>query len=352
MATKREGRTTVYNAIVTPEELERVNPQNIALEEDFLAYLEAVDRSPGTIRQYKYNLHIFWIWNLELNANKYFVELTKREVAKFQSYAISAWGWSPKRIRTVKATLSSLSNYIENMLDDEYPDYRPIINKIESPPDEKVRTKVVLTKDELDDVLDKLVERKKYEAACFLSLGMNSGRRKSELLRFKVSYFDEKNLICGGSLYKTPEQIETKGRGKRGKLLYVYTLAKQFKPYFDLWMRQREAFGVKSDYLFPRYSANSNRWFNQPAPVSQADSWGNLIERLLGRPFYIHALRNYFTTELYNSGIPEGVIKDIIGWENVDMVNLYLNVDVSDELEKYFGEDGIKHVEKKGFGDM
>ena len=41
-----------------------------------------------------------------------------KEFAKFQSHTINEWGWSPKRVRTVKATISSLSNFIENILDD------------------------------------------------------------------------------------------------------------------------------------------------------------------------------------------------------------------------------------------
>ena len=43
------------------------------------------------------------------------------------------------------------------------------------------------------------------------------------LTRFKASYFDKENLICDGALYKTPEKMQTKGRGQRGKLLDVYT---------------------------------------------------------------------------------------------------------------------------------
>lgn len=53
-------------------------------------------------------------------------------------------GNSPARVRRVKAALSSLSNYIENILDDEYEDFRPIIRKIENPQNTPVREKMRL----------------------------------------------------------------------------------------------------------------------------------------------------------------------------------------------------------------
>ena len=144
-----DGRSTVYNNITDSDKLKQVNPENLQLEEDFLEYLESVDRSKGTIKQYKANLHIFWCWNLEFNKNKFFVDLTKRELVKFQNHALNIWQWSPRRIRVVKATISSLSNFIESILDDEFEDYRPIVRKIESPSNEAVREKSVFTKEEL-----------------------------------------------------------------------------------------------------------------------------------------------------------------------------------------------------------
>lgn len=346
MGNVREGRTTVYNEITSPEKMKKVNQQNIDLENDFLDYLGSIDRSKGTIKQYKANLHVFWCWNLEMNSNKFFVDLTKREVAKFQSYAINAWGWSPKRIRTVKATLSSLSNYIENMLDDEFPDYRPIINKIESPANETVRTKSIFTKEELQHLLDVLVEKEHYMQACFVSLAMNSGKRKAELLRFKVSYFDESNLICGGALYKTPEKMVTKGRGQRGKLLDVYILAKPFQPYLDMWMKQREELGIDSIWLFPKRV--DGKWVDEQMEISQADSWAKTFSRILGKPWYAHSMRHWYTSYLLDQNLPESIVQSIQGWEpGGGMVNLYDDRPKDAQFEKYFGAEGIKQVEKQ-----
>ncbi len=350
MGKQKEGRTTVYNNITSDEKLQQVNPDNIQLENDFLEYLASIDRSKGTIKQYKANLHVFWCWNLEFNKNKFFVDLTKREISKFQSHAITVWGWSPKRIRTVKATISSLSNYIENILDDEFEDYKPIVRKIESPADVAVRTKTVFTADELQELLDKLVESGNYMKACALALAMNNGRRKAELPRFKVSYFDEKNLICEGSLYKSPEKIMTKGRGSRGKMLDVYTLAKSFQPYLDLWLEERKRLKIKSDWLFPKFK--DGKWIDEQIDVILLDSWGNTFSKMLNKPFYWHSLRHYFTTKLSEANLPESVIQEIVGWESSDMVRLYNDQTAESQFDKYFGAEGIKSVKQSSLVEL
>lgn len=350
MGKQKDGRTTVYNNITSPEKLKQVNPDNIGLEEDFLEYLTSIDKSKGTIKQYKANLHVFWCWNLEFNKNKFFVDLTKREISKFQSHAMSVWGWSPKRLRTVKATISSLSNYIENILDDEFEGYKPIVRKIESPADVAVRTKTIFTEQELQELLDRLVESESYMKACALALAMNNGRRKAELTRFKASYFESKNLICEGALYETPEQMVTKGKGTRGKLLDVYTLAKPFQPYLDLWMEERKKLKIKSDWLFPKF--NDGKWIDEHIDTVTLDSWGNTFSRMLDKPFYWHSLRHYFTTKLSEANLPESVIQDIIGWESSDMVRLYNDQSKEAQFDKYFGADGIKNVKQSSLVEL
>jgi len=336
------GRSTVYNSITTPEKLSEVNEDNIQLENDFLEYLASTDKSKETIKQYRSNLHIFWCWNLENNKNKFFVDLTKRELTKFQNHALNGWGWSPRRIRTVKATLSSLSNYIENILDDEYEGYKSIIGKIESPIDRAVREKTVFQESDLMPLLDYLVENKQYMKACALSLAMNGGRRKAELPRFKVGYFRPEFTICNGALYKTPEKVQTKGRGFEGKPLELYTIVSPFQPYLDLWMEERQRLGINSQWLFPK--KKDGKWVDEPIQTTTLDSWARSFSIFLGKPFYWHSLRHYFTTKLVSYDIPSAVIQDIVGWESADMVNRYDDTEKDERFEKYFGADGINKV--------
>ena len=79
-----------------------------------------------------------------------------------QNWLINENGNSAARVRRIKAALSSLSNYIENILDDEYEDFHPIIRKIENPVNTPVREKSVFTTQEIEAVLQQLVAAGKY----------------------------------------------------------------------------------------------------------------------------------------------------------------------------------------------
>lgn len=339
------ARSTKMNTITSPELLSHVNPQNMQLLTDFLDYLRSIQRSETTIAGYENDIQIAWVWCLQNNENKFFVNWTKRNVVAYQNWLINSNENSSARIRRLKAALSSLSNYVESVLDDEFPDFRNIINKVENPVNRPVREKTVWEDDELDDLLSKLVEKAHYEKACYLALAMYSGRRKSELCRFKVSDFDDNKLVCGGALYKS-SPIKTKGQGG-GKMIPCYTLAKKFKPYLEYWMKYREEHGINSEWLFPNKKDPT-----ECIPISTINSWSNTFSRLSGRPAYIHSLRHYFTTSLAKAGIPDGVIQSIVAWESSDMVRLYTDLDADDQIGMYFQDGDIVVRDKKGLSDI
>ena len=346
------ARATIYNNITTPELLKQVNEENKYLMSEFLDYLKSIDRAKTTIYQYEQDLNIFWVWNLQNNGNKDFIKITKREFSKFQNHALNEWKWSPKRTRRVKSVISSLSNFIENILDEEeeFSGYRSVIKKIENPVNEAVREKTIFESDEMQKLLDYLVENKQYMKACVLALAVYSGRRKAEIPRFKVSYFNEENVMFG-SLYKTPEKVVTKGRGSKGKLLYLYVLKNPFDPYLNLWLEERTRLGIASEWLFPLKIGNE--WDNEKQlNTSTMDSWTDSFTRILGKDFYWHSLRHMFTTQLSQNNIPSSVIQEIIGWDSADMVNLYNDTTADEMIGKYFNEDGIVQVEQSNLSDL
>lgn len=329
------GRKTKQNHITTPELIAQINPENARLVKDYLTYLRSMNRSDTTIEAYKSDLDIFFVWVL-LNANnKFFIDITKRDLVSYQNWLINENENSPARVRRLKAVISSLSNYIENILDDEYPNYRSIVKKIENPVNTPVRAKTVLDESDCNNLLNKLVEKKEYQKACMFALAMASGRRKSELVRFKVSYFDESNIVYG-SLYRTPEKVKSKGRGKQGKLLHFYVLVKQFKPYFDLWVQERERLGIKSEWLFPDPDDAT-----QHLSAQTLNSWAKTFSAILGVDFYWHSMRHHYTTYLSEQGIPDNVIQEILGWSDISLVSVYRDTDVVAEIGKYFCDGEI-----------
>lgn len=340
------GRKTKYNSITSPELLKEVNFKNTRLLNDFIAYLKSIQRAETTIKSYQNDIEIFYCWNLLHNNNKFFVDLSKRDIISYQNWMLNNNGNSPARVRRLKAALSSMSNYLSNVLDDEFPDFRPIINKIESPVNQSVMEKTVLEDEQIQTLLDYLVGNKEYCKACLLAIAACSGSRKSEIVRYKTSYFKDENIIYG-SLYKTPEKMKTKGRGL-GKYIHRYVLVKEFKPYLDLWLQQREELGIENEYLF--VTRKNSEWVQMKSTT--LNSYAKTFSRLLDVDFYFHSLRHYFTTHLSQSNIPHSVIKEIIGWESQEMVSLYDDTPIDEEIGKYFNEDGIKQVEQKSLQDL
>lgn len=340
------GRKTKQNSITTPELIEQINSDNKRLVKDYLTYLRSINRSDTTIAAYKSDLDIFFVWVLQNANNKFFVDLTKRDLVAYQNWLINENENSPARVRRLKAVISSLSNYIENILDDEYPNYRSIVKKIENPVNTPVREKTILDESDCKMLLDKLVEQKEYQKACMFALAMASGRRKSELVRFKVSYFDDENIVYG-SLYRTPEKIKSKGRGKQGKLLHFYVLVKQFKPYFELWMQERDHLGIQSEWLFPDPSDPT-----QHLNALTLNSWAKTFSAMLGVNFYWHSLRHHYTTYLSERGIPDNVIQEILGWSDISLVSVYRDTDVVAEIGKFFCNGEIVSKESTSISDI
>lgn len=338
------GRGFKSVTLYTPEIWEQVNKNNKRLLKDFLAYKKTSGKSEKTIGEYEKLIRFFFCWNYLENDNKDFTEIKKREFVRFFATGMEEYKWSPNRVALYRASLSSMSIYIENILDDEYPNFRNNVLKVEIPVKETVREKTVLSEADVQKILDGLVAEKLYQQACYFALAAYSGARKAELLSYKVSYISDENIVFG-SLYKTPEKIRTKGRGKTGKLLYKYVIAKPFKPYFDMWMQKRKELGIESEWLFIKSYLDGQT--PEQADEDAVDRWAGSATRILGdgRVVYSHSFRHFFATSLKEKGLPDNIVVAIIGWEEASggaMLSIYNDREVTEDFGKYFDENGIK----------
>ena len=341
------GRKTVYNRIYNDDDWAKVNPDNKNLYEEWINYLMSTDKSPGTIKQYANDLRILYLFLLKRCNNKFIIDLNKRDIISFQGYSINQWGHSSNRTRRLRACLSSLSNFVENIMDDLYPEFRNIVNKIEAPAKKTVREKTVLKEEDVKRVLDTLVNSKQYQKACVFALAANSGARLSELVRFKVNFFDEANLN-NDAFYKTPVKIRIKGKGRDGVEKHKFILKPGFQEYFDLWMKERETLGIDNVELF--VTRRNGEWV--PATDTTLQSWKKTFSDILNTPFYFHSLRHYLTTKLRANNIPDRIIKDWFGWESIDMIEIYDDNEAEDSFSEFFTSDGVKKVEKKSMEDI
>lgn len=330
------SRKVQKNPLTDEKSLQTVKPENKLLLRDFVSYLKSIDRAPSTIYEYRKNIEAFLVYNLIHNHNKDFTEITKRDFIRFQDYALYTLNWSPNRLHCVKSSLSTMSNYIEHILDDEYPGYKNIIQSIESPIVRKVMTKTVFEDEELESLLDYLVKHDKIRQAAALALAMYSGRRKSELFRFKLSDFSDSNIIYD-SLWKTTNPVKTKGRGSRGKQIHLYVLKDPFKPYLDLLLEDYKKHGIHGDCMFVSY-----KFHNKPLSIESLNEWANDFTKILGKDFYWHSIRHYFTTMLIKNNVPIDIIIDMVNWDSASMLQVYSDLTRDANIGKFFANNSLK----------
>lgn len=331
------GRATVYNAgLVTDEKWEKVLKENKNLLTDFIGYCKAQDRSPQTILQYTAQLKIVFCYIMEKLDNKFFCDIKKREWVTFIAYLVDDLRLSPNRVHSIKSAISSFSNYIENILDDEY-DYHNMIKSIPAPAVATVREKSVLSAEQMQEVLDTLVADKKYELACFVALLISSGCRKAEAIQMKVSFFTDDKLVLKGLFWKTPS-IRCKGHGKIGKMLNKFVKVNDFTPYLNLWMEDRRERGIESEWLFPVVQPDGS--CAKPA-ITNANTWSDAVSRItekkFGMCFYCHACRHYFVTSMARDKYPDSIITQIVGWaKGSNLVGVYNDQSAEEEMSEFF----------------
>lgn len=342
------SRKTVYNKnLVTPEKWEAVNEENKELMEEFLDSKKASKKSEGTITQYRATLKIFFVWVMENAKNKHFTEVTKRDYIKFQGYLVNTLGSSPKRIRTIRSSISSLGIFVENILDEDFPDFKNLILKTEVPPNVAVREKTVLSFKECEEVADRLLDKGKVQLACFMMVACYSGLRKSELTRLLVKDFTTNiNMALGDSFYKT-SPIKVKGHGERKESKYLWNKADKW---LKAWLKYREENNIDCEYLFCRKEGEV--WSQML--LATTNSFAQSLDKEFDAPIYMHNFRHLLCSELVRAGLPLDVPKMLLGHSNVAVTSIYSDVAEEDTMGQYeaFFKGEVNTVEKKGLGDL
>lgn len=336
------SRQTFKKKITSEELINKINPQSKKLVDRFLKNFET-KRSATSTKVYRSNFMIFLCWNVENNDNKAFTEIKKLDFMDFFDYASTELQWSPSRYAQMWSTLNSLGTFIENILDEEYPDFRNQVKKIEKLPKSAVRKKTILREAQVDNLLGYLSDEiNNPQEACLLALAICSGARISELFRFTTHLIDENNTAYDDVFLETTDEIVTKGRGKHGTLKHKYILKNLFLKYYKPWLEERavvmEQTEKDHDFIFIKPNG-------EPAEVATGRSWMEKWERYLTdlEPtnikheqvyFYPHCLRHYLCTYLAKRNIPQELIVELFGWASADMFNIYNDNTLKDKKWK------------------
>ena len=324
------GRKTGFNKDLS-KDYENINPKNKELVNDYIQYCYAMDKSKATMITYTNQLKIFMCWNYKYNKDKFFIDLKSKDFVAFIGYLRGTLNSSSNRINSFRSLISSFSNVIETQYEDEFPQFRNRIKNLDKTPKQPTLEKTIISEEELNNMLTILVNEKKYQLACWLSLLASSGSRRSEGLQMKVSYFDKDHEVFNGLMYKT-DTIRSKGSGTDGKKIQRYIMKKEFDPYLNLWLEERKRLGITNPELFVvKYSGV---W--RPAQKSSVNVWAQQLSKEFNIKFYNHCMRHYFTTKMKRSNYPNDIIVKVIQWSSSDMIKVYNDISDDETLENYF----------------
>lgn len=316
---RRKGRETYRKVITSPELISQINPKNQMLVDRFLKNF-ATKRSPNSVISYRSNFNIFFCWNLLYNDNEEFVKIKKYEMLDFFDFCCTELKWGSARYAQMHSSLCSLSDWIENVYDEKYPNFRNIVKKIEKLPKEAVRKKSVFKKEELDKLMDWLGGQGKANEQCLLALIMSSGSRASELLRFTTDMIDENHTAFDGLFLETTEDIRVKGRGVNGKYIPRYLIKDIFLPYYKKWLPIREQImketGKTHNFIFIRSDG-------EPAQVSTIRSWMEKWDNVLEKHWYPHAGRHFWCSYLLSIGLEKQLVQELQAWSSDALVDIY-----------------------------
>ena len=314
------GRKTYRNLFTSDETYDKVDSETKSLINEFILDF-STRSSPNSVKIYKSNFKIFFCWNYIYNDNTPFIEINKRQLKRFFIFGVEELKWGSARYKNVWSSLNTFSEWIENVCDDIYPNFRNNIKKIEKVPQCAVREKTVFTKAELDNLLNWLGEQGRTQEQCLLALIMASGMRIAECARMTTDLIDPDNSAYDGLFWETTKEIKTKGRGKHGKMLRKYIIVDLFKPYYDAWLPLRkkklEESGYDHDYIFINSDGKPS---TQSAFRWWMSDWDTALE---GKHWYPHAGRHFWTSYLSKIGLEKQLIQELQGWSTDVLVDLY-----------------------------
>lgn len=184
---------------VTDEMWNEVNNEYRELVEEFIS---VQNFSPQTKKQYVSGLRQFGYYLSQVMNNKDFHKVTKRDFLRYISYLRDDRKMSSSSMNFKKACVSSLCNYIENVVADEeenYKTFRNFTRGLPAIPKNKVYEKIAITYEEYKDIMSVLEGDENYLGMAWLAVAFNVGARLSEIIQFKseiVNYeIDRKSVV-------------------------------------------------------------------------------------------------------------------------------------------------------------
>lgn len=167
----------MYNRYNISQDWEFVNDEYKELINSFCEFLKEEGRSLGTIGKYEHNLKLFGVWMYRNLNNKPFhkIELDDFELW-FKELCNS--GMSTNRMRVLKSTLSSLSNYcaiINNLFVNKVIDVELSNNDLK-------RKTTRISEEQYDVLIQYLIIKQMWRESLYVYLAYNTNIKKSNIV--------------------------------------------------------------------------------------------------------------------------------------------------------------------------
>lgn len=303
-----------YNRIYTDEKWESVNKYNKSLMNDFLLELKSQKKKESTLKQYKNDLRILFIYILEELDNKPIHKLNKKSFRNYSLWLSTECNMSNARVNRLLSALRSMLSYATD--DEDYSDDIEInyAAKVKGLQKESVRDIIFLSMDEVDYLYNYLIEHKKYQQATLLGLMVDSACRRNEAYQVEKSSITEDGAFTNVVVGK---------RGKKFRLLYNDMTKKAFK----LYMEQRGEDDVES--LWVTKEDGKVKKASYESLYNWVRCWRPIIEDYSGvyKPFNAHSFR-HIALELLSTG--DHYICKKLGKEKFELRELQLLANHSD----------------------
>lgn len=314
---------------VTDEMWLKVNDDYRTLAEEFIT---VQDLSPASKKQYTSVLRQFgWYMYNSMN-NKPFYKISKRDFMRYLSYLRDNRKMSSSAIGLRKSIVSSLCNFIENIIaedEENYKSFRNFTRGLPPIPKNRVYEKVKVTKDEYDMMMSLLEEDENWLGMAWLATAFRVGARRSEIIQFKTEILDYP--IPEGQSYVLSHIVRGKGKSTDGKPL-EYMTPLDVLPYWRKWVECR---GYESEYIF------TTKYGNEIKPMSAAwadDFCSNTLSDMLERRVNVHIFKNSCVTYLLESGVDINLVSKFVAHHNdISTTQIYDLRDFEDEKNQIFG---------------
>lgn len=320
------------NNLFSEEVYSQVNEENKMLLEDYILELKSKGRADKTVYQYRADIRAFYCWIYKTQGNKSILKLKKRSFRQF-FLMLQENGTSSARINRFQSSIRNLLAFAEED-EDEYEYEINAMKAIKGVTGEKVREIVFLSDDQIEIILNKLLEKKKYQMALYLSLSYDSAARRNEILQVeKYNFLDNKmtNTVTGK-------------RSKKFNLLYF----NRTRDIAKLYLKERGEDDIKSLWIAGEGENKRARSYESLYAFTLA--FRQILEEETGETVDINphsfrhsALENYgdgthhVLKEMGLKSLPLEVLKVIAHHEDISTTQGYLKNKDEELLFEAFG---------------